>query len=230
MLSQNEHSSLQKTAIAGVLLCSQNRFSREGLRHILTSQDMVIASEANSLIEARAMLSMTAASALIYEAPSKVCELDMLSLIIQEFPDTRVIVLTGCSQSSEFNAVLATGVSACLPSSLSAEALNICLQLVLLGEQIVPMSGLVRSASYSPSAMDRATAELRSPLSTREGQILTCLETGLGNKQIARDLQMAEATVKVHVKAILRKINVDNRTQAAIWSLNHRRESPQHAS
>ena len=57
-------------------------------------------------------------------------------------------------------------------------------------------------------------------LSERETQILQCLVEGCANKLIARRLDIAEATVKVHIKGLLRKINVSNRTQAAIWALN----------
>lgn len=57
-------------------------------------------------------------------------------------------------------------------------------------------------------------------LSERETQILQCLVEGYANKLIARRLDIAEATVKVHIKGLLRKINVSNRTQAAIWALN----------
>jgi len=51
--------------------------------------------------------------------------------------------------------------------------------------------------------------------------ILRCLIEGNSNKSIARKIDIAEATVKVHVKAILRKIRVQNRTQAAIWGMNN---------
>ena len=58
-------------------------------------------------------------------------------------------------------------------------------------------------------------------LSPRENSILRCLIEGDSNKCIARKIDIAEATVKVHVKAILRKIRVQNRTQAAIWGMNN---------
>ena len=58
-------------------------------------------------------------------------------------------------------------------------------------------------------------------LSPRELVILRCLIEGNSNKGIARKIDIAEATVKVHVKAILRKIRVQNRTQAAIWGMNN---------
>ena len=51
--------------------------------------------------------------------------------------------------------------------------------------------------------------------------MLCCLMAGYSNKVIARELDVCEATVKVHVKAILRKLNVNNRTQAAIWANSH---------
>lgn len=58
-------------------------------------------------------------------------------------------------------------------------------------------------------------------LSEREAQILDGLVKGHANKVIARTCDIAEATVKVHMKSILRKIQVGNRTQAAIWALEH---------
>jgi len=66
------------------------------------------------------------------------------------------------------------------------------------------------------------TDDALAPLSPREKSILRCLIEGDSNKCIARKIDIAEATVKVHVKAILRKIRVHNRTQAAIWGVNHR--------
>ncbi len=58
-------------------------------------------------------------------------------------------------------------------------------------------------------------------LTGREFAILQCIVRGDSNKHIARHLDIAEATVKVHVKGILRKFSVRNRTQAAIWAMSH---------
>jgi two-component system nitrate/nitrite response regulator NarL len=58
-------------------------------------------------------------------------------------------------------------------------------------------------------------------LSHRERQVLICLAHGESNKGIARVCDISEATVKVHLKAILRKIKMHNRTQAAIWAVEH---------
>jgi two-component system nitrate/nitrite response regulator NarL len=65
----------------------------------------------------------------------------------------------------------------------------------------------------------------RPRLSEREAQILDGLVKGYANKVIARSCEITEATVKVHMKAILRKIQVANRTQAAVWALEHGRSA-----
>jgi two-component system nitrate/nitrite response regulator NarL len=66
-------------------------------------------------------------------------------------------------------------------------------------------------------------------LSSREAQILHLITQGAANKVIARELGLAEATVKVDVKAILRKVKVSNRTQAAMWAQQHVNGRPQDA-
>ena len=58
-------------------------------------------------------------------------------------------------------------------------------------------------------------------LSERDRKIMRLLIAGLTNKDIAQQVAMSEATVKAHIKALLRKIGVSNRTQAAVWALNH---------
>jgi len=67
-------------------------------------------------------------------------------------------------------------------------------------------------------------------LSKRQKEILQCLKQGASNKVIARQLQLAEATVKIHVKSLLKKLRLINRTQAAIWALEHLPESNVQAS
>ena len=70
-------------------------------------------------------------------------------------------------------------------------------------------------------ASDAAQTDDVGRLSSREQMVLRELTQGASNKQIARDLSIAEGTVKVHVKSLLRKIRVCNRTQAATWALEH---------
>jgi two-component system nitrate/nitrite response regulator NarL len=98
--------------------------------------------------------------------------------------------------------------------------------LVMLGEAILPTELLSNLSRQIKDPRDVRRVERRPEkvlcilpkLSLREECILRCIAEGDPNKIIARKMGIADATVKVHVKAILRKIGVENRTQAAIWS------------
>jgi two-component system nitrate/nitrite response regulator NarL len=133
--------------------------------------------------------------------------------------------------------LLASGLDACIPMSASSRTLTDALQLIVSEQlRVLMLSDSDRSAvpalpdSEMPGSLNIAT---RSPLdgagrgermlglSDRENQILKALAQGQSNKVIARACTVTEATVKVHVKAILRKIRVANRTQAAVWALQN---------
>lgn len=128
-----------------------------------------------------------------------------------------------------------------LKHEISPDALLKSLDLVLSGEAIVPQgfAQLIRDRMQLPPTPPRlpgkpaevALAALppRPPieglpvydvrLSEREQTILSLLTRGASNKLIARELQITEATVKVHVKSLLRKLRAKNRTQAAMWAI-----------
>jgi two-component system, NarL family, nitrate/nitrite response regulator NarL len=148
----------------------------------------------------------------------------------QRFPQTKVVLLTDQVTSEWLDKAVQAGASGFLPKDISADALRFSLELVLLGEQIFPtLHSLLEPRFHAvpavrPSAPDNHVRPI--PISVRENQILGCLVNGLPNKTIARHLDIAEATVKVHLKALLRKINVRNRTQAAIWGLSNAPRDP----
>ncbi|BBC72717.1 DNA-binding response regulator [Altererythrobacter sp. B11] len=107
-------------------------------------------------------------------------------------------------------------------NDVGCESLLNSLHLVALGEKFLPgklVDSLPQMSSGGSLMMKGGVGD--SPLSDREAEILNCLVVGLPNKLIARRLDLCEATVKVHVKGILRKLGVQNRTQAAIFALNN---------
>ncbi len=129
----------------------------------------------------------------------------------------------------------AMGVDAVLSQDISSDILQRSLHLVVLGQQLFPAAlahAPNEAAAMAPSdlipfpmpAIARPIAvvpERLVVLTEREGQILRCLVDGATNKEIARLLRMNEATVKGHLKRLLRKTSVSNRTQAAIWAQNN---------
>src|SRR3546814_10958017 len=95
-----------------------------------------------------------------------------------------------------------------------------------MGERVLPPQ-LADELQSRPSLTDALEVERpvdAACLSDRELEILRWLIMGCPNKVISKRMDISEATVKVHVKAVLRKLRVKNRTQAAIWAANHRSE------
>jgi two-component system, NarL family, nitrate/nitrite response regulator NarL len=123
------------------------------------------------------------------------------------------------------------GVDGVCSTDMDRDVLLKALELVMLGERFIPSSmGLALLEANSADLLGadgqnvipmRAHGNTPQRLSERETQILRCLVDGSSNKHIARQLGVAEATVKVHIKAILRKTKVANRTQAAMWAQRH---------
>lgn len=141
--------------------------------------------------------------------------------LTQAYEDARLIVLSGTLSVDELAACLRAGARGYLLNSISKEAMIHSFTLIVLGETVFP-SGLALAwisggVSSGRSVADRAQGR---DLTRRETEILDCLTAGASNKQIGRDLGITEATVKIHMKSLIRKIGVNNRTQAALWAIN----------
>jgi two-component system nitrate/nitrite response regulator NarL len=145
-------------------------------------------------------------------------------------PLSRVVVLADTMDPDTAVQLCGAGMDGFCPTSMDRHALIKALEIVILGETYIPASiGLAlleqarqgRAHLTHDGAGTPVNAALLDKLSEREAQILRCLTRGSSNKVIARELGVAEATVKVHIKAILRKVKASNRTQAAIWATGH---------
>ena len=111
-------------------------------------------------------------------------------------------------------------LSGILTYDLSGDAFVRSLRLICAGERVFPRDLMRGRRLPAPSPDNEARSDCNR-LSPREREVVSHLLAGHANKVIARHLGMAEATVKVHLKNLLRKIKVDNRTQAAIWALSN---------
>jgi two-component system nitrate/nitrite response regulator NarL len=155
------------------------------------------------------------------------------SRIREQYPLAFIVAVGDESSPESLANALDDGASAALFSSVSPDALVSTLQAVI-NERLVLIDS--RLWSLQPKAEERLTASLQDEipwtsadepqagrqLSSREIAILERIVRGDSNKHVARFFNIAEPTVKAHVKAILRKIGASNRTQAAIWAVNHR--------
>jgi two-component system, NarL family, nitrate/nitrite response regulator NarL len=148
-------------------------------------------------------------------------------------PSARIVVLSDRCDLDDALAAFRAGADGYVFEQISSDALIKSLDLVMLGVTILPAAfmRLLGGENEMDSEDDPAVpaAQTHVPtfdhtartLSDREMGILRCLMQGESNKIIARQFDITEATVKAHIKAILRKICVRNRTQAAVWAHNH---------
>jgi two-component system nitrate/nitrite response regulator NarL len=206
-----------------VLLIDSSRLFREGIRRIFVGSPFRVVQESSSIEEALPLLA-TAPPALIlidvHDAGNAFKE--RLADIRAAAPAARIVVLTETVRVNRLADALSAGVDGYLVQDMSADALQQSLHLVLLGEKVFPtdLAHLLTNGRFLPRNA-AGPIDHYNGLSEREMQILGCLLNGASNKRIANQLDISEGTVKVHLKAVLKKINVQNRTQAAIWALNH---------
>lgn len=164
--------------------------------------------------------------------------IEQIKLFKARYSIGRIAVLADRYRSNDVMSAYRAGANACLVKVAPSNVLIKALELVMLGETIVPPAILsvvsiddhwLESSLHTERSSGETVDELIKgegtsvpKLSAREKCILRCLLVGDANKVIARKVDIAEATVKVHIKAILRKIRVQNRTQAAVWAINSR--------
>ena len=160
---------------------------------------------------------------------------DQIQRLRSSYPHARISVVSDRYQLDELISAFRAGANGFFVDVTSCDAFIKSIELMMMGQTVFPQEflpfilGAESDRTNDASAGDHSnsppvvtTEDARTPqLSPREKVILRCLAEGDSNKSIARKINVTEATVKVHVKAILRKIRVQNRTQAAIWGMNN---------
>ena len=129
-------------------------------------------------------------------------------------PELPVIVLSSSEDPRDVRRALALGALGYVPKSSPPKTLLSALQLVLSGDIYVPPLMLEPGAA-APRASGSGVANGCEDLTERQLEVLRQIGKGLSNKEIARELGLSEKTVKAHVTAIFKTLNVVNRTQAA---------------
>ncbi|MBR0753313.1 response regulator transcription factor [Bradyrhizobium jicamae] len=160
---------------------------------------------------------------------------EQIEVLRERHPKARLAVVADHYRPQEMVAALRAGANGYFIDVMKCDVFVKSIELIMMGETIFPPAFMASVVDPEIGRLDRAVphdvdnaAILLTPqdkttqlLSPREKSIMKCLIAGDSNKSIARKIDIAEATVKVHVKAILRKIRVQNRTQAAIWGMNN---------
>ena len=144
--------------------------------------------------------------------------------IAQHFPNTKVIVLSPDPNDEELFEVIKTAAVACLSKRATAEELAGTIRRARNGEypineSLMARPKVARHVLNQFRGMTKTLEGITAPLTNRETQILTYIAEGNSNKEIARILGISEQTIKNHVSAILRKLNVNDRAHAVALAL-----------
>jgi two-component system nitrate/nitrite response regulator NarL len=145
---------------------------------------------------------------------------DVLRLLLEEVPHAKVLMLTVSEDAEDLIDTLRAGASGYLLKNINTEALLDAVRKAAEGESVVSpqMTSKLVQGLKAPAQAQPAETE-RDRLSPREREILGFLAKGASNKEIARALDLAESTVKIHVQHILRKLNLSSRVQAAVYAV-----------
>lgn len=260
-----------RTTVIPTIVTHPCTLFRDGLRHILDNtafRPIYLAAELNQA----AMPHLTSAESCIFLLGLDRCDertFDLVRRICAANTGVKVVILVQSKSTNEVWPAIQAGARGFLYQDISGERLVKSLELVSLGETLVPAefvhavgnplnvtkpsecseieeapasqfdasdlangaNGISRANGVNGKfASDEELASLVKGLSRRETSILRLLTQGTSNKLIARQLVITEATVKVHIKAILRKLRLNNRTQAAMWACNHLSNGDDHSS
>jgi two-component system nitrate/nitrite response regulator NarL len=206
--------------VTTVLVC-ENNLIRSGISHVLAETHFLISEDKLEQTSEPATL------CLVYGSPASDDLGEAIEQSKAQWPSARVVLLAETMESAAVVQAMRSGLDGLCSTAMSREALIKALELVMLGETFIAPE-LVFSLWHKASRQSHARrgrtmvagpkAAIAEELSERETQILRHLTLGASNKHIARELGLAEATVKVHIKAILRKVKAANRTQAAMWA------------
>jgi two-component system nitrate/nitrite response regulator NarL len=212
-----------------VLVVDQHGLSREGLRLLLTGEIYDVTSAAPSLEAALPEIKGGARPSLLVlvlhdsgEAFQGASESAALQQIRTILPECKIVLVAKDTiHASLLGRAIEGGANALLRGDMSGEILMRSLHLVMLGQDIFPALSAMQPNDQAEAVRTAAeSAGLRpvAGMSDSESRVLRNLLSGHSNKMIARELDISEATVKLHMKAVLRKLKVRNRTQAAMWA------------
>lgn len=207
-----------------VLIVDDHPLFRRGLVQLLrTIPAFVLVGEAASGAEGLALARELRPDLILLDLNMRDGDgLDMLRGLRTARSKARVVMVTVSDSGEDVVAALRGGAEGYLLKDMEPEAMLEALQAVAAGRVVIPpqLNHLLAAALRGESRPQSAGA---AGLTEQELRILEKIAAGLPNKQIGRELDIAEGTVKVHVKHILRKLELRSRVEAAVWAVEHLR-------
>ena len=205
---------------ARLLLVDDHPMLRRGISELLSLEDDVeVVGEASNGQEALAFLENNDVDLVILDHKMPVLTgIETLGEIKARNINTKTVLFTVSDSGEDVQEALKLGVDGYLLKDMEPELIIIDIRKILRGELVISpnLASILAQTLRTPSIEDIA-----SNLTSRELQVIQMIAEGLSNKMIANSLDIAESTVKVHVKHILNKTGLRTRVEAAVWTVNH---------
>jgi two-component system, NarL family, nitrate/nitrite response regulator NarL len=207
-----------------ILLVDDHNLFRSGVKALLSRQpDFEVVGEAADGLEGykRAKQLHPDVVLLDLDMPG-ISGREAVRMLAEELPQVHVLMLTVSESAEDLVHCLKAGARGYLLKNIDAEFFSDAVRRAARGEAVVaPAMTTKLVAGLQNPGQESAPAAMAAhdKLSPREREILLLLARGASNKEIARDLGVAESTVKIHVQGILRKLNLVSRVQAAVYAV-----------
>ncbi len=207
------------------LLIDDHALFRAGLESLLERRGIEIVASVGSGEDAIRLVRKTTPDVILLDLRMpEISGLDVLKTLSDQKPDIPVVMLTTSAEEQDLAAALRKGARGYLMKDMEPDELVIALRDIVAGNTIVApaLTGVLADLVKNGNRQQRKEAEQPfTELTPREREILGHLAEGQSNKVIARHLDISDGTVKLHVKAILRKLGVHSRVEAAVMAVEH---------
>lgn len=217
-MSENEMSECKTT----VMLVDDHPLLRKGLRQLLSFEpEFEIIAEAGSGAEALTIVSETEPDLIILDLNMQGMDgLETLKRFRDEGITSRIVMLTVSDNNEDVVKAISQGADGYLLKDSDPDELLEQIKKAASGKMVLSdvVNAALAAAIRRPA--EKPAADINS-LTNREYEILSLIAKGRSNKLIARELDISDGTVKVHVKHLLKKLNLRSRVEAAVWMVNN---------